>query len=220
MPIIQSNCARLKRRSVYYASRMTMPNVGQGIDMRLPTRGGILVLGALSFVWSSAHAGLFEAETFERCIIKNMPGTANDVASKFIILNCSQFQMSAAGSGRGLWAKYPNGAECYSDKGKSVSDQLAAAYLLAACFTLYDRPRIDPNAVVMDPGPPSSGLRTPANDKQGIDFPATLPGDFLLAVLYRPPIQGGAPYMLAAFSAGLRVRGGKGAGSAMRDPAG
>ncbi|QBY55544.1 hypothetical protein [Cupriavidus oxalaticus] len=99
-----------------------------------------------------AHAELFERDTFESCILKTMPGAANELSIQLILAKCVQKPQAKAGSGReGLLAKYSDGFECFHDKGKSVGTQLGANYVFVACQTLYSKPApFDPNSAVID----------------------------------------------------------------------
>ncbi|MNN40664.1 hypothetical protein D3C81_1547450 [compost metagenome] len=112
-----------------------------------------LLCATISFCFcGTAHADLFEADTFESCILKNMPGTANELAAQHIVATCVRKPVAKAGSGRGLLAKYPDGFDCFNAKGKSVAIPWAVSYVFAACQTLYSKPTVfDPSSAVIDP---------------------------------------------------------------------
>jgi len=110
------------------------------------------LLGA-ALICSQAHAGWFGRDTFETCVLDKMPGVANSLAAKLVLADCTSYPRAEAGSGRGLLSKYNSGAACFAEKGKSVGDQLGAAYVYGACNLLYDEPGIDPSKVIPDPSP-------------------------------------------------------------------
>ncbi len=99
---------------------------------------------------TQSYAGWFESATFDGCVLDKMPGVSNALAAKLVLASCVSFARANSGSGRGFFAKYASGADCFADKGKSVGDQLGATYVFAACHQLYDRPELDPSKIVPD----------------------------------------------------------------------
>ncbi|WP_373376063.1 hypothetical protein [Cupriavidus nantongensis] len=87
-----------------------------------------------------AHAGLFNAESFENCILANMPGTA-EWAIGVVVLKCGNKPAARPGAGRGLFAKYPNGMDCFLDKGTKVESQTGKGLVFMSCSNLYDKPK-------------------------------------------------------------------------------
>lgn len=113
----------------------------------------LIVVGLALCMSLSSHAGWFGPDTFDGCILDKMPSVANALAANLVLANCSPYARADAGTGRGLLAKFANGAECFRDKGKAVGDNLAATYIYAACHQLYDLPELDPAKVVPDDSP-------------------------------------------------------------------
>lgn len=88
----------------------------------------------------AAYAGLCSVDTFERCILDNMPG-ATEWGAGLIVAKCSSKPFASPGAGRGLFAKYSNGFECIVDKGAKAANQAGRGLIIASCVTLYDKPR-------------------------------------------------------------------------------
>ena len=90
------------------------------------------------FAPAIAHAN------FAECLIKRLPGTANDLAAGAIHEVCQDLYPGGIyaveqGSGRGFFG-YKSGAECTADKAANTRSARAAWLLRMACMTLYDPP--------------------------------------------------------------------------------
>ncbi|MCK4120405.1 hypothetical protein ACI2UK_24465 [Ralstonia nicotianae] len=100
-----------------------------------------------------SFAGWFGPDTFDACVLDEMPGVSNAIVAKLVLANCAAYARAKMGSGRGLLARYKSGLDCFADKGKGVGDALASNYVLAACHQLYDPPTIDQSQVIPDTQP-------------------------------------------------------------------
>lgn len=77
-----------------------------------------------------------------KCLLGELPGTANDVAAGAIMRACLQkhpegFASVKQGSGRG-WFGYESSAQCVAKHAKKTASRYAASGIAAACKKLYD----------------------------------------------------------------------------------
>lgn len=98
----------------------------------------VIVIAML--VSMDAHAGLFGSETYESCILDNMPGTA-EWGVGLVVSKCSSKPAAAPGAGRGLFAKYSSGWDCFIDKGTKMASQAGKGLIFISCGRLYDKPK-------------------------------------------------------------------------------
>ncbi|CAN7777674.1 hypothetical protein LJR296_007781 [Cupriavidus necator] len=87
-----------------------------------------------------AYAGLFDTATYESCILDNMPGTT-EWGVGLIVSKCNSKPAARPGAGRGLFAKYSSGWDCFIDKGTKVASQAGKGLIFISCGTLYDKPK-------------------------------------------------------------------------------
>lgn len=87
------------------------------------------------------------AGNFAECILDDMPGASNGVATGAVFRSCSQsfpgqYHGVVKGSGKGLFG-FKNGNECTIKKAKATTFQPAASAISVACGCLYDLPQFD-----------------------------------------------------------------------------
>ncbi len=110
----------------------------------------VVVVAFALLTCTQSYAGWFGTDTFDSCVLDKMAGVSNALAAKLVLASCVSFARADSGSGRGFFAKYASGVDCFADKGKSVGNELAANYVFAACHQLYDLPELDPSKIVQD----------------------------------------------------------------------
>jgi hypothetical protein len=91
----------------------------------------------LSFICGDADAGY---DSFEKCIIKEMPGVQNDLTARAIYSQCQSHERAVPGGGREDWFSFKSGAECAAKVAKETSSRDGAYIIRTSCNRLYDEP--------------------------------------------------------------------------------
>jgi hypothetical protein len=105
-------------------------------------------LCALVLCTSTAHAGLFEADSFYSCVLDQMPGVANDTAALTIVTDCGKrFDPVPQHVERrtGWSASYATAEACITDKTRSTASYWGAGWIDDACRHLYGPPPPPPS---------------------------------------------------------------------------
>ena len=87
------------------------------------------------------------ATEYEDCILDKMPGVANDMTARAIVMVCKNEYPRILGvdaKKRTGWFDYKSGAECAAKKGKNTSSKLGGAIIFSTCNTLYEPPKYVP----------------------------------------------------------------------------
>lgn len=91
----------------------------------------------------SCSAGAAE---YEDCILDKMPGVANDITARAIMMMCRKEYPRPSGvmpKKRDGWFDYSFGAECAAKKGKDTHSQLGGRAIFTACNTLYEKKAVN-----------------------------------------------------------------------------
>lgn len=85
------------------------------------------------------HVGLFEG-SHAQCILKEMPGVANDIVAQQIAISCKRRYPAGFNTdeGPGPFARYGSGAECAAKLGKDTPSRTGGTLITIACQRLYE----------------------------------------------------------------------------------
>lgn len=82
---------------------------------------------------SPSHSSM----SYQRCVIKKMPGAGNDMAAKILASECAKYSVYAREKKADLIFGFDTSSECFDEVGVEAKSAIASRLILGACNDLY-----------------------------------------------------------------------------------